>query len=387
MKKQGLCVFFLVVLMFIVVGCGNPNGIDISEHIPGKLPRVFNSGDLSIHFLELGNKYTGDCVYINYDDIDIIIDAGSRQSSAATICAYIDQYIHDNKLEYVIATHAHQDHIAGFYTARNVTGVLDAYDIGTIIDFPLTNSGTATYNNYIRTRDDAVERGAAHYNALQCYNNADGGQRVYDLGGGVELEILYNYYYENSSGNENNYSVCVRIVQGDKQYIFTGDLEKDAEDRLADYYEANGGLGHCVLYKGGHHGSSTSSNEKLMDAITPEYICVCTCAGSPEYTPTIPNQFPTQEFINRIAPYTDKVYLTTLVTDYADNQYSSFNGDIIFLVSEGEISVFGSNNDRKLKDTEWFKNNSEMPAAWIEDSAPLPEVSSIRRSALTRFLE
>ncbi|MDR0455314.1 MAG: MBG domain-containing protein, partial [Treponema sp.] len=37
---------------------------------------TLNHGDLSIHFLELGNKYTGDCVYVNYGDIDILIDAG-----------------------------------------------------------------------------------------------------------------------------------------------------------------------------------------------------------------------------------------------------------------------------------------------------------------------
>jgi hypothetical protein len=70
--------------------------------------------DLSIHFLELGNKYTGDCVYVNYGEIDILIDAGSRQSSATTIKAYINNHIQDNKLEYVIVTHGHQDHIAGF---------------------------------------------------------------------------------------------------------------------------------------------------------------------------------------------------------------------------------------------------------------------------------
>ena len=368
MKKKILAISFSVLLLFIAAGCSNPKGFFHEQD--DNPPRVFSSGDLSIHFLELGNRETGDCVYINYGDIDIVIDAGSRQSSAATICKYIDHYIHDGKLEYVIATHAHQDHIAGFYTARGITGVMDAYDIGTIIDFPLTNNTTAviptsTYTNYIRTRDNAVARGAVHYNALQCYNYEDGGRRVYDLGGGVKLEILYNYYYNHRSSLENNYSVCVKIIQDDKQYIFTGDLEKEAEDMLVDYYDVNsGGLGQCVLYKGGHHGSSTSSNEKLLEAIKPEYICVCTCAGSSEYSPIIQNQFPTQQFIDRIAPYTDKVYLTTLVTDYGNSIYTSFNGDIIFFVSDGIVTVMGSNNDRKLKDTEWFKVNRILPAAW-----------------------
>ena len=72
---------------------------------------VYVSGNLSFHFMELGNKYTGDCTYIKAGDIDILIDAGSRYDSASTIANYIDDYVTDGKIEYVIATHAHEDHI------------------------------------------------------------------------------------------------------------------------------------------------------------------------------------------------------------------------------------------------------------------------------------
>jgi competence protein ComEC len=318
--------------------------------------------DLSVHFLQLGNKYTGDCVYINYGEIDIIIDAGSRQSSATTIKAYIDNHIQDNKLEYVIVTHGHQDHIAGF-TGSN--GIFASYEIGTIIDFPKTDSTTVIYGNYVSARTAAIAKGAVHYNALQCFRNQDGAQREYDLGDGVKLEILYNYYYENNASSENDYSVCFRILQDGKQYIFTGDLEKAGEDRLVSYYVSNfGGLGHAVLYKGGHHGSQTSANVNLMAAISPEYVCVCTCAGSSEYGANPENVFPSQVFINRIAPYTDKVYVTTYVPNYENNVVQSMNGNIVFSVSDGVAGIQGSNNNLKLKETEWFINNRTMPAAW-----------------------
>jgi len=342
------------------------------EDIGKDLPSIVENEGLSFHFLELGNRYTGDCVYINYGSIDILIDAGSRQSSAATIKAYIDNYIQDGKLEYVIATHAHQDHVAGFYSSRTVTGIFESYEIGMIIDFPKTNSNTITYSNYRNARNRAVENGAVHYNALQCFNNLDDAQRIYDLGGDVKLEILYNYFYENQTGNENNYSVCIRMIQNENQYIFTGDLELSGEDKLVDYYEDNfGGLGHCVLYKGGHHGSNTSANEKLMAAITPEYVCVCTCAGSSEYRALPENVFPSQGFIDRVAPYTDEVYITTLITDYYNNEYEPLNGNIVFWVYRGETGIICSNNNRKLKDTEWFKNNRRMPEAWIADNEDL----------------
>ena len=351
MKKRFLLVLFIVTLAFSLTTCGDNTG---------------TPAELYIHFLELGNRYTGDSIYINYGEIDILIDAGSKQSSATTIIEYIDNYIQDKKIEYVIATHAHEDHIAGFYSTNYVTGILDYYDIGMIIDFPKTNSNTATYNHYLEARTGAVERGAVHYTALQCYNNEDGAKRIYDLGGGVKLEILYNYYYENHADGENNYSVCVRITQNGKQYLFTGDLETPGEESLVDYYAANyGGLGHFTLYKGGHHGSYTSSSEKLMAAITPEYVIVCSCVGTSEYSNVLSNRFPSQAFINRVAPYTDNVYMTTIVTDYDNSEYESFNGNIIFSVSpNGSVNITCSHNSHKLKDSEWFLENRTMPDAW-----------------------
>ena len=354
MKKHIITIIVIFGLLLSTVACesGNPD---------------YQPDELTVHFLELGNKYTGDCVYINYGDIDIIIDAGSKQDSATTITSYINKYIKDNKLEFVIATHAHEDHIAGFNSnaSGTVVGVLDYFEIDTIIDFPRTNSNTLVYNRYVATRDKLKANGTAHYTALQCYKNEDGAQRIYSLGGNVKLEILYNYYYDHASSNENNYSVAARIINGTQKYLFTGDLEKSGEDSLVDYYAENhGGLGHHILYKGGHHGSYTSSNEKLMAEIRPEYVCVCSCVGTTEYTDNLSTIFPSQAFIDRVAPYTDKVYLTTLVTDYTGGLYEPFNGNVVFTARGNDISIQCSHNNLKLKDTEWFKENKAMPRFW-----------------------
>ena len=76
------------------------------------------SGDLSIHFLELGNKYTGDATFIKAGDVDILVDAGSRVGSIPTIASYINNYVTDGVLEYVFVTHAHEDHYGGFQLAQ-----------------------------------------------------------------------------------------------------------------------------------------------------------------------------------------------------------------------------------------------------------------------------
>ncbi|MDR3217170.1 MAG: MBL fold metallo-hydrolase [Clostridiaceae bacterium] len=347
-------------------GGGESTGNGEVNNAGAYLPAAIENGDLSIHFLELGNKNTGDSVYIKNGDTDILIDAGSKNNSGPVISDYIDDFVTDNKLEFVIATHAHEDHIAGFYSSSSNTGVFARFETGIIIDFPLTESTTGTYTNYVKARDAEVTAGAKHYTALECYNESKtGAKRVYDLGGGTELEILYSYYYEHDASTENNYSVAVMINQGDKHYIFTGDMEKDAEDKMVEYYDNyRDGLPKCVLYKGGHHGSQTSSNVKLLEAIQPEYVAICTCVGSSEYKAKPDNVFPSKDFIDRISKYTDRVYATTIVTNYAAGEFEPLNGTIVILTRANEIYVRCTNNNKKLKETDWFRDNREMPAAW-----------------------
>ena len=129
---------------------------------------TYGDKDLSFHFLALGHNYTGDSTYIKAGDVDILIDAGSRQNSAATIASEVDKYCTDGKLEYVIATHAHQDHIAGFTNTKTNDGIFKRYECEVIIDFALTNADTAVYNNYVTAREAEVALGAKHYTALDC---------------------------------------------------------------------------------------------------------------------------------------------------------------------------------------------------------------------------
>ena len=182
------------------------------------------------------------------------------------------------------------------------------------------------------------------------------------------MEILYNYYYENkfSGSDDNNYSVCLMFNQGDSHYLFTGDLEEEGEEYMVNYYADKGGLPKCVLYKAGHHGSKTSSTADLLAQIKPEYVVVCCCAGTSQYTDIKDNQFPTQDFINRVAPYTSKIYIPTMVSYYEENgeikeTYAQMNGNIVVTAMRYKVTVDCSNNNTVLKDTEWFKANRTWP--------------------------
>ena len=339
------------------------------------------ASDLSIHFLELGVANAGDCVLIKSGDTEVLIDAGAKSNTAPTKAMrdYVAQYCTDGTLEYVIATHAHEDHIAGLVGDKNNSarpGFLYQYKIGTIIQFARTGSSSNIYKNYQTAVEYCREQGTNVYTALECTQETNGASATYylDEAQTISMTILYQKYYEQKASTENDYSVCMLLTQktAEKEYnaLFTGDLEESGERSLV---ENNPNLPHCDLFKGGHHGSSTSSNEVLLDKITPDNIAICTCAGTFEYAKkpsaggSILNTFPTQEAINRMAKHTKNIYVTTLgiisSADYSTTGFKSMNGNIVFYYDKDEktMKLRCSNNTTILKDTEWFKANRTWP--------------------------
>lgn len=358
-----------------VQGTSSSDGDDDHSHggsaetpLEGEAQDIISS-DLSIHFIKFENDKAGDCTLIKCGDTEVLIDAGSTQSSAATIKNYLENYCTDGVLEYVIATHADQDHIAGLVGTSSggvYNGILYSYEIGTIIKFDLSNKDVETaagnrtlYGKFLDAVESCELSGAAVYNASECCAGSGGAAATYYLNDEqtVSINILNNYYYTHKSSDENNYSVCMLLKQevstGEfNNYLFTGDLEEEGEEYLVQLNQ----LPEVELFKAGHHGSPTSSNDCLLSVIKPKYVTVCCCAGTDEYTSNKNNQFPSQAFIDRVSKYTDNVYVTNMVSDNAQG-YEPMNGDIVFYVQEEQIKLWCSNNTTKLKDTDWFKAN------------------------------
>ncbi len=372
-KKMSPKALFLAILFVVIVVAG----YYVYNNYFKQKPEI--KGEISFHFMMLGNDDAGDSVYIKAGENDILIDGGSNYDSIDDIENYVNTYCTDGKLEFVIVTHADLDHIACFAGSTNGQSLFDKYEVETIIDFPLTDKTTKAYERYQAERQAEIDDGnSVHYTALQCYNNQDGAQRIYQLSddGSLKLEILYNYYYEHESKDENNYSVCVMFHHGDRQFLFTGDLEKEGEEYLASKYD----FSQVELFKAGHHGSPTSSNEILLKEIKPKICVACCCAGSVQYTDYLPSTFPSRPFYERISLYTDKIYVPMtvnlvvnaenptieykgeLITNYdRGNQLKPLHGNIVVSSEAGkEVSVNCSGEQAVLKDTEWFKNMSLM---------------------------
>ena len=342
--KKNPKAFIIGLVVILVLGLIGVGGYFIYKKVNGGNDHHHDieTGEVQINFLELGNDRIGDSTFIQVGDVDILIDAGSRKNSAETICNYMKNKMSDNKIEYVIATHAHEDHIAGFVGTKEYGGVFDHYKVGTLIQFAKTDSTSQLYLDYCSKVEAMKANGTTVYTADQCVNNP------FTLAENITLQVLDQKYYYEKASTENNYSVCCMINQGDNHYLFTGDLEKSGEESLVE----KNTLPHCELFKGGHHGSETSNNDCLLKVITPETICICTCCGSDEYASN-PALFPNQITIDRMAKYTDKIYVTA---SYQDKVYKPMNGNITFKCTSGaDYEIHGSNNDLILKETDWFK--------------------------------
>lgn len=351
-----------------------------------KNPYIAPTGELEFHFLELNYGTSGDCTYIKAGDKDILIDAGSHYNSLTSIKSYLDARMTDNKIEYLIVTHADLDHIACLGDADDGETLFDLYEIEVIIDFPKTNLDTATYKDYKKNRDAEVQEGAQHFTALECYNESKtGAQRVYNLSedGNIKLEILYNWYYDHKASKENDNSVCVQFHHGSRKFLFTGDLMENGEKKLAEKYD----FSQVELFKAGHHGSATSSTDILLQEIQPKVCVACCCAGSVEYTDYLPKTFPSEEFYNRISVYTDKIYATSTINrvvnqakptvEYTLNgvkiNITNFDNGSDLKALHGNVTVVSSSDkdvyvsctgeQAVLKDTAWFREISSLWAS------------------------
>lgn len=363
----------------------------------------FEAAEFSIHIIDLG-KNAGDSIYVKAGGNDILIDAGSEAASAQHICEYLSSYVTDGKLEYVIATHADKDHIeafAGNKDGSSRTGVLYKYDVDTLIKFDCVEKDkeakeddlNTTYGKFMDAVKYVQSKGTTVYTASQCYDEVGGAKRQFWLDGEhtLSMNILYSYYYYNQSSDENNHSVVTLFTKttdaGRFDYLFTGDLEKDGEEKLVDYYSdsANSKSEYDVLpevefYKAGHHGSGTSSTDKLLRVIKPKYIAISCCAGSPEYTLNNANTFPYQASLDNMLKYTDKIYCTSisssLPTLNSDGKFTekkwtceAYNGNIVFYFnprtdengkSGGNTKLWCSNSSETLVESDWFKQYRTM---------------------------
>lgn len=251
--------------------------------------------EVAIHFIDVGQ---GDSVYIKAYDKNILIDAGEKETTQTDVVEYLRSFGVE-KLDYVIGSHPHSDHIGG------LQAVVESFEIGTVIMPRIPDNivpTTSTYRNLLT----AISKKGLKIKAAQ-----DCGEIVLSEGKDAKLTFLGPAsVYEDL----NSMSAWVKFSAKGYSALFCGDAEKEAEKELIKL----GNEIKCNILKLNHHGSSTSNTKKFLDAASPD--CFVICVGKDNSY-----NHPTPSVLKRVSGYDKPIYRTDL------------NGSVVFEFEDGAL--------------------------------------------------
>ncbi|SDN05347.1 competence protein ComEC [Dendrosporobacter quercicolus] len=238
--KIGLGLLIVLIVAFFA-GCSNNNQQFQAASSP--VPK-----QITIQMIDVGQ---GDAILIRTAEQVILIDTGDVAARAKLIRFLKQQGI--GSIDKVIISHPHADHLGGMAELVANFTVKQVYDSGQ----PTT---TALYRRYLAT----IKQKNIPFTILAA------GDQV-DFGNGAVFKVLGPRQPFISEEALNNNSIAGKLVYGRFSLLFTGDVEKQAEERLRQSYPAE--LAATVL-KSPHHGSRTSSSPPFLRAVAPEAVII-----------------------------------------------------------------------------------------------------------------
>ena len=215
-------------------------GKDDTNTLPGNETQPLPGGNFQIHFIDVGQA---DAALVICNGKTMLIDGGNKEDSNLIYSYLKKQNI--SYLDYVVCTHAHEDHVGG------LAGALTAADAGVVFS-PVTQYNSKAFSDFVKKANDRGRQLTVPHAGDRF---ALGGATVTVLGPVKEYE------------EPNDTSIVLRIVYGETSFLFTGDMESTAE---ADLLESGATL-KSTLLKVGHHGSSTSTSYRFLREVAPKY--------------------------------------------------------------------------------------------------------------------
>lgn len=303
-RKKRNILMIITLILIVIAGCSNKKVTqeDI-DRIVGResTDTILNEAnidseeiqsELIVSFLDVGQA---DCILIELpNEQNMIIDGGNRGDGPDVVKYIKDREI--EKIDYVVATHPHEDHIGG------LPDVISQFNIEKIY-MPKKSANTKIFETLLNTINDKGKKIERAYGGMDIINDEN---------------LKVNILAPNSDNYDetNEYSVVIKVVYGNTSYLFTGDAEQDSEKEMID---RGYNLKSDVL-KVGHHGGRTSSTDAFLDKVKPRYAVISTEKG---------NSYghPHKEVLNRLEDLGTKI----LRTDEIGTVVIKSNGEEIFI--------------------------------------------------------
>ena len=225
--------------------------------------------DLLIDYIDVGQA---DSILIRNQDKVMLIDAGTNEAGE-TVVNYLEN-LGITKIDYLIGTHPHEDHIGG------LDDVINKFDIGQIY-MPKIETTTKTFEDVL----EAIENKNLTVTAPNKGDEIVLGQATGEF---MTEPIL-------DKDNLNVSSLVFRLEFGNNSFLFMGDAEEENEKTIS--------WPKTDVLKVGHHGSSTSSSEEFLKQVQPQYAIIMVGEDN-SYG------LPTQETINKLNTIGSTIYRT-----------------------------------------------------------------------------
>ncbi len=276
--------FAAIVLAALLIAV--PSILDATNVVPFEDAMVFlglrddtlTDSQVSVHCIDVGQ---GDSILIKSGDQSVLIDAGEKNCGDSVSFYLREQKV--TKINYLIATHPHSDHIGG------LSQIVSEFEIENIIMPKIAPESVPTSELYTDLLKGIQKKG------LKITQAVPGDS--YDLGGS-QLKILAPC---EDYSDLNNYSVVTELIHGKNSFLFMGDAEKTSENDIIQ----RGYAEDIDVLKVGHHGSSSSSGKNFLDIVRPDYA-VISCGSGNKYN------HPNESTMKRLAEYTEEIYRTDL---------------------------------------------------------------------------
>ena len=281
-KKNQILYFIVAIIILILSALGfeftaNNEKVNIEKlnritvKTASKITTEFigsSSQNLQVYYFDVGQA---DSILVTNQEKTMLIDAGNNADGDLLVQNLKKLKIH--KIDYLIGTHPHEDHIGG------LDDIIQNFEIGTIY-MPKVQTNTKTFEDVL----DAVSDKNLKIRTPKVGDSFKIGE--------AQCKIV------SVSENKTNFNLSSIIIQMEfdgVSYLVTGDAEKEIEENLT--------IGKINILKVAHHGSNTSSNNEFIQKIAPQ-IAIISVGKQNSYG------HPDKEVLERLEKIGSKIYRT-----------------------------------------------------------------------------